>query len=219
MFFLIRATAIYCAINGAAALAGEPRLIQRTALPRRAATASPTLMLQPCNASQFQIFEIVNNTVQWSSGDTPLCVTFDAAAGYDSPLILTSCITNASNQSWVYAGTPSSLFSNPVDACAGPGGVCLSWSGQEAGTCVFTPPALGPGCRIGTWTASTSWNNQFILGGLAGAGTIEALWASATGPSPSGVCATVTVPAPPVPPTADILAWSKKEVMCLYGKC
>ena len=179
---------------------------------------SPTLLFQPCNGSAFQQYEVVGGTVQWMGGGTPLCITFSAAAGYNSPLILTPCVAGFPNQSWVYAAAPANSFSNNVSMCSGPGGACLQWSGQESTSCMFNPPVLGPGCIIGTWPVAspTSWNNQFTFNGSSG--LIEAMWASATGPTPSGQCATVTLPPPPVPPTADILAWSKKEVMCLYGE-
>lgn len=189
---------------------------------QRLKSSAPSLLLQPCNASDpLQAFKAVSETIQWSGGDAPLCITFDATLGYDAPLLLTPCIQEgAANQSWVFAGAPNSSFSNPTGFCAGSAGACLQWSGQETDSCSSTPPALGPGCRIGTWPTSypTSWNNQFAFEGNPGPGAIEAVWASADGPSPSGQCATVTFPQPPVPPTPDILAWSKKEVMCLYGK-
>jgi len=197
------------------------RIVTRPIRPRSAVASSPTLLFQSCNASDpLQLFDVAGGAVKWTDGDSSLCVSFDATAGYDAPLILEPCAVGAPIQTWAYAPAPSSSFSNPSGMCAGPDGACLQWSGQEAGSCVSTPPALGPGCRIGTWPTSspTTWNNQFAFGGAAGPGTIEAVWASTDGPTPSGQCATVTVPPPPVPPTADILAWSEKEVMCLYGE-
>lgn len=194
---------------------GAPRVLER-----RARSTLPSLLFQPCNATASQIFVVADGAVKWSpEGGPPLCVTFDAIAGYDSPLVLALCLGGAPNQSWTYKPAPDSSFSNAPGACAGPDNACLEWSGQESGTCTSTPPVLGAGCRIGTWPTSspTTWNDQFVYGGSAGAGTIEAVWASADGPSPSGQCATVVTPPPPVPPTADILAWSEKEVMCLYG--
>jgi len=48
---------------------------------------------------------------------------------------------------------------------------------------------------------------------------IQGRFAISGGPSPSGLCVSAVPPPPPPPlavPTADVLAWSRKELMCLY---
>jgi hypothetical protein len=173
-------------------VAHTPRAVKRD---RTVAAAPPKLYFEPCNSSSpLQGFQIANGTVQWLGGGMALCVTYDASAGYDAPLVLTVCESGSSAQAWAYEEAPTYSLLNPPGMCAGAGGVCLQWSGQEAGDCTFNPPVLGPGCRIGVWPASspTTWNNQFSWNSTTGA--VQAVWASASGPTPSGQCVSVMLP-------------------------
>ena len=149
-----------------------------------------------------------------------LCVAFDGAS-YNDALILQPCDSSSDAQAWESADGGRAL-SNPAGRCGGLGGACVQWNSQESAQCTSNPPALGPNCTIGAWTTSlpTTWNSAFLLG-QPGAGNIQALFRSAAGPSPSGVCASVFTPPPPVPPTREILAWADKEVGCLidYSMC
>jgi alpha-L-fucosidase len=174
----------------------------------------------PCNATDPTQQWTVNaaaSTVSPASSPSQ-CVTFDAAGGtYNAPLILSPCGTPTppATQLWAYAAGPTYAFSNPAGQCGGLKGACIQWSGQESATCTSNPPALGAGCLVGTWPTAepTSWNNELTLN--AG-GQIEALWKSATGPSPSGLCVAAVAPPKPIPPTPTILAWQDLEVGCLY---
>ena len=164
-----------------------------------------TLLYAACNATDPSQtgFSLLPGSGVTQNG---LCVTYDADAGLNAPLELRPC-SNVSSQSWAY--NANNAFSS-TDAA-----LSLQWSGQEHGACTSNPPALGPGCIIGAWHTSvpTTWNNAFLLG--AG-GMIEAQYASGDGPSPSGLCVSVAPALPPPVPTADVLAWSLRESMCLY---
>jgi len=122
--------------------------------------------------------------------------------------------------------TPQPKHKPPIQ-CASwlwlPHVACISCSGLETAACSSTPPALGPGCRYGTWPTSvpTSWNNQLLRDSPA-PGMLQARAASASGPSPSGFCAAVAAPPPPPPPPSpQVLAWARQEVGCLvdYDMC
>lgn len=170
----------------------------------QAATAAQ-LFFAACNVSDLSqtSFTVSPPTVKFSNA----CVTF--GGDLNAPLEIQPCASppNAS-QSWTFA---NSAFSNPS----------FQWSGQEYGACSYSPPALGIGCIIGSWHTSfpTTWNNAFVLNTPA-QGMIQALYASGSGgQSPSGLCVSAVAPAPPAPPpvpTADVLSWSRREVMCLY---
>lgn len=137
---------------------------------------------------------------------TGLCVTYSLAAGSAAPLTLRPCSgANDASQQWSYAG---GVFSNPASSVA--------WNGQEAGACTSTPPALGPGCKVATWPLpGGGWNGLFDAGSPS-PGMIQGRFATSGGPSPSGLCVAAVEP-PPLPvPTADVLSWSRQEVMCLY---
>jgi alpha-L-fucosidase len=181
-----------------------------------------TLSYALCNISDpaQQNFTFASNTVRKDGA----CVSFDLPGGtYNAPLTLQPCDGSA-QQDWVFDAAAGSLR-NQAPVCGGLAGACIEWSGQEFGACVSTPPALGPGCIVGAWPsppgAQTSWNDRFVP---TAAGTIEAAALSAragagAAAASAGLCvAALPVPPPPPPPlpTADILAWSRKEVMCLY---
>ena len=133
-----------------------------------------------------------------------LCVSYDPSAGPAAPLTLQPC-TGGASQAWNFSG---GVFS----------GSGVSWNGQEAGACTFSPPALGAGCKVATWPLpGGGWNGLFDAGSPL-PGMIQGRFATPGGPSPSGLCVSA-VPPPPPPlavPTADVLAWSRKERMCLY---
>ena len=171
---------------------------------------SATLAYALCNASDpAQLnFAFVNGTVRKGAD----CVSFDlAGATYNAPLTLRPCDGSA-QQSWVFDSASGSIR-NEAPSCGGLSGACIEWSGQEHGACTFTPPTLGAGCIVGAWPsppgAATSWNDRFVP---PAATTIAAASTSAS----SGLCvAALPVPPPPTP-TAEVLAWSRKEIMCLY---
>ena len=179
------------------------------------AAAIASLFLAPCNTSSpLQTgFAFAHDTVTQGG----LCVTFDATLGYNAPLTLAPCVPAAPAQAWQLVG---SFLQNPPASCGGLNGACISWSGQEFGACTFTPPALGAGCIIGSWPTSENgaWNSALAPDSPA-PGMIQALHSTPSSTPPSGLCVAAVPPAPPPPPprpTADVLAWSKKEVMCLY---
>ena len=174
--------------------------------------AYATLVYALCNASDpLQTgFALSGSTVAQGG----LCVSFSPSSGYNSPLQLAAC-ANTTAQTWIYDAARQSLR-NPSAACGGLSGACIEWSGQEFGTCTFTPPTLAPGCIIGAWPSpaspQTSWNDRFLLDSPS-PGMIEAAAVEGEG---TGLCVSARPP-PPLPvPTADVLAWSQKEVMCLY---
>ena len=184
-----------------------------------ASTAPPTLVYAPCNASDASQtgFTFPSGTVQFGG----LCVAFDVAQGYNAPLSLRPCDASAA-QAWVYDAAAQSLR-NPSATCGGPSGACIEWSGQEYGACTSTPPALGPGCIIGSWPSpaspQTSWNDQYVLDSPSQGMIAAAATTASSSSGGSGLCVAVRTPPPPPPPpvpTADILAWSRREVMCLY---
>jgi alpha-L-fucosidase len=179
-----------------------------------AASGQPQLLFSACNSSDArQSWALVGGTVRPAS-DASSCATF-AGGSYDAPLVLQPCVAGAASQAWFYDAGNATLL-NPPGSCAGAGGACLQWSGQERSPCVSTPPALGAGCMMGVWPAQapTTWNNALEYSPSSGA--VQALFARAGGPSPSGLCVTaVAPPAPPVP-SPVILSWAAKRVGCLY---
>ena len=173
--------------------------------------AYATLVYALCNSSDPQQTFAFSGTAVAQGG---FCVAFTPSTGYNSPLQLLPC-ANSSQQTWVYDTARQSLR-NPPAACGGLSGACIEWSGQEFGACAFSPPALAPGCIIGAWPSpaspQTSWNDRFVLDSPS-PGMIEAAAVEGEG---TGLCVAARPP-PPLPvPTADVLAWSRKEVMCLY---
>ena len=135
------------------------------------------------------------------------CVTF--GGDLNAPLKLMPCASPPdASQSFTFA---NNAFSNPN----------IQWSGQEYSACSSTPPSLGVGCIIGAWQTAlpTTWNNAFVPNSPA-VGMIQALYTSGGGGhSPSDLCVSAVMPAPPAPPpipSADVLNWSRREIMCLY---
>jgi hypothetical protein len=177
------------------------------------------ILLGACNVSeplQRFTFNDSDSTVSLTSVLPGQCVTFGGPLG-KFPLFLSPCNASDISQQWVYDGADTSIR-NPAKGCAGtPGWQCLSWSGIEYGSCTSDPPALGLGCGLSAWPTGgpTTWNNALELDAPA-VGMVQALHAHPTGPSPSGLCAVAVPPPPPPVPTPDVLAWSTKEVMCLY---
>jgi hypothetical protein len=144
----------------------------------------------------------------WSVGGSTvtrggLCVT--ASAGFSAPLALRACSGEAS-QTWAYV---SGVFANND----------VAWNGQETAACTFSPPALGAGCKVASWPLpGGGWNGLFDVDSPS-QGMIQGRFATSGGPSPSGLCVSAVPPPPPPPlavPTTDVLAWSRKEIMCLY---
>ena len=168
--------------------------------------AAAALFYALCNSSDPQQTGFVLGGSAVTHGGA--CVTFDAAAGPAAPLTLQPC-TGGGPQQWNYSG---GVFSS-----AAGGGV--AWNGQEAGACTFSPPALAAGCKVATWPLpGGGWNGLFDAGSPL-PGMIQGRFATPGGPSPSGLCVSAVPPPPPPPlavPTADVLAWSRKERMCLY---
>jgi hypothetical protein len=188
-------------------------------LPGTASTSSAApsaqLLLALCNSSSpQQLFSFSGSRVQHAASSQ--CVAFNNLS-YNAPLTLQPCDSASPAQAWAYG---SSALSNPAPFCGGLQGACIQWSGQESAVCTSSPPALGVGCLLGTWPTAepTSWNNQLLLDSPS-AGMIQMQHSSGGSAGPSGLCAAAVQPAPPGPPpvpTADVLAWSRKEVGCLY---
>lgn len=174
--------------------------------------AFASLLYALCNASDpLQTgFALSANTVRKDG----LCATFVAEG---APLELQPCVAGAPAQAFEY-GADGALSSPPGTDCANlTNGACVEWNGQESGACVFSPPRLGPGCIISTYRIATptNWNSKFILASPA-VGMIQGADDGAGGHAPSGLCASARPPPPLPAPTADVLAWSRREVMCLY---
>lgn len=184
--------------------------------------AAPTLVYALCNASlpSQTGFSLISQTLQHSDS----CVTFVAAQGYNAALSLLPCLAGSPAQAWVYDAAAQSLR-NPAASCGGLGGACIELSGQEFGACTSSPPALGAGCIVGAWPSpaspQTSWNDRFAPN-VPAQGMLSAVATSGSGGGGGGggvLCVAVQPAPPPAPqplPTADVLAWSRKEVMCLY---
>lgn len=176
----------------------------------------PLILLAACNVSDpLQRFSFNDTSVISLSTDLQgQCVAFAGSLG-KVPLFLSPCNTSDPSQQWVYDNATSS-FKNPDKAC-GPGWECLSWTGIEYSSCTSDPPSLGVGCALSAWPTGgpPGWNSELGVD-MPSPGMIQALHAHPTGPSPSGLCAVAVPPPPPPIPTADVLAWSTKEVMCLY---
>jgi len=175
------------------------------------AAAFAALFYALCNATDpLQTgFSLAANTVRQDG----LCVTWVAEG---SPLELQPCVAGAPAQAFIYEAD-GALSTPPGTNCSGvPGGACISWNGQEHGECTFSPPRLGPGCVISgyRYSAATGWNGKFLPDSPA-AGMIQGADDGA-GHAPSGLCASARPPPPLPTPTADVLAWSRREVMCLY---
>jgi alpha-L-fucosidase len=184
-----------------------------------AAPPPPRLTMAQCSATDpAQLFLVAGGAVVHVASS--LCVAFDGTS-YNDALVLLPCDPASNAQAWESADGGRAL-SNPAGRCGGLSGACIQWSGQESALCTSNPPALGPNCTWGTWGTSlpTTWNNAVLLD-EPGPGNVQSLFLSAAGPSPSGVCASVFTPPPPVPPTPEILAWADKEVGCLidYSMC
>lgn len=165
-----------------------------------------TLLYAACNATDPQQsgFSLLAGSGIAHGG---LCVTYDAVVGLNAPLELRPC-SNMSSQQWAYS---NNAFSSTDETLS------LQWSGQEHGACTSNPPSLGQGCIIGAWHTAvpTTWNNAFLLDSPV-PGMIQAQFASSGGLTPSGLCVSVSQPPAPPTPTADVLAWSRREIMCLY---
>ena len=171
------------------------------------------ILFAACNVTDpYQLFSLNADSTISAPAFPGSCVAFSGSPG-GSPLYLAPCNASVPTQAWVYNTTTTSIL-NPTGSCAGPGGACLSWSGMEFGACASTPPALGVGCALSAWPTKegpTPWNNALLANSPAES-MLQALYAHPAGPSPSGLCAAAAPPPPPPVPTADILAWTEREI-------